>query len=71
MRPVTGSVTVKLEDPKSKAREEYLLNATSHQAIYVRPKVAHVVIAQSESAVLLVLATHPNNEEDEFSYQLS
>lgn len=71
MRPVAGSVTVKLEDPKSNAREEHLLNATSHQAIYVRPKVAHVVIAQSEPAVLLVLATHPNNEEDEFPYQLS
>lgn len=71
MRPVIGSVTVRLEDQKTKVREEHLLNATNHQAIYIRPEIAHVVISQSEPTVLLVMATHPNNEADEFPYQLS
>lgn len=71
MRPVVGSVKVKLEDPATKVQEEHALNAASHQSIYVRPEVAHVVIAQSIPMVLLILATHPNNEEDEFPYQLS
>lgn len=71
MRPVAGSVTVKLEDPTTKVQEEHVLNTAGRQAIYVRPEIAHVIIAQSTPAVLLVLATHPNNEEDEFPYQLS
>lgn len=71
MRPIAGSVTVKLEDPTTKVQEMHVLNATGRQAIYVRPEVAHVVIAQSTPAVLLVLATHLNTEEDEFPYQLS
>lgn len=71
MRPVVGRVRILLEEPDAKLREKFVLNANTHQALYVRPGIAHVVIADSNPAVLLVQATYPNNEADEFSYQIA
>ena len=68
--PVVGKFKVILEDIKTKVREDIFLKNNDYQILYIPPQIAHVVVAESETCSLLVLATFPNNQSDEFSYQL-
>ncbi len=68
--PLLGSFKVILEDIQTKEREEIELNADQHQAIYFPPKIAHVIVAQTNPAIFIVTANYPASEEDEFPYKL-
>jgi len=68
--PVVGDFIILLEDIDTKEDEEIKLCESEHQVIFIPTKVAHTVIAQSDNAVLLVVATYPGTEEDEFPYKL-
>lgn len=69
--PIVGDFKVILEDIQTKEREEIFLESSKNQVVHVKPKTAHVVISQSQTALLLVVASYPNNEEDEFEYILT
>jgi len=68
--PVVGNFRVLLEDVATKDKEEIRLETARHPVLLVRPGIAHAAIAESVPAVLLVLATYPASEEDEFAYKL-
>lgn len=69
--PVIGNFKIVLEDINTKVREELSLKSCDHQVMYIKPEIAHAVIADSEICSLLVLASFPNNQSDEFFYQLT
>jgi dTDP-4-dehydrorhamnose 3,5-epimerase-like enzyme len=66
--PTIGSVTVLLEDTKTKIQESIILKI--NQILYIPPKIAHTVISNSTKTVLLITANYPNNKEDEFPYKI-
>lgn len=68
--PIVGRFKVILEDIKSKTREKVELKSTDHEVIFIPTEIAHTVIARADNAVLLVCATYPGVEGDEFSYDL-
>lgn len=68
--PIIGQIKVILEDVNTKEREEITINAKDHQILYVPTNIAHTVVADSDICALLVIATFPNNQADEESYQL-
>lgn len=67
---VRGKLRVVLEDTKSKRREAFTLQEGDNTFLYVKPPVAHVVISESASDVLLVIASSPEVTTDEFAYPL-
>jgi dTDP-4-dehydrorhamnose 3,5-epimerase-like enzyme len=69
--PVIGKVTIVLENPKTKEREEIIVDAKDHKIVYIPPKIAHVVIAGSNPAILLVTATSAGTIADEYPYKIS
>lgn len=69
--PIHGSVTVVLEHLKTKEREKILLKQDDHPILYVNSKIAHRVTSNEDDSVLLVIATSPNNEEDEYRYEIN
>ena len=69
--PAVGNFKIILEDINTKIREELSLKSCDHQVMYIRPGIAHTVVADSEVCSLLVLASFPNNQSDEFFYQLT
>lgn len=66
--PLIGSVDVFLEDIETKERETHKLD--SETFMFIKTNVAHTVRSATDKAVLLVLATYPNNEEDEIHYKV-
>ena len=69
--PMVGTFRILLEDPVSKKQEAHSVSALSPQILHIRTGVAHKVIALEPGAVLLVHATAPNLESDEFNYVLT
>lgn len=67
--PIVGEMAVDLENIKTKEKEEIKLDAKEHKVLYVSKGIAHRVVAKKEGSILLVVATYPNSEEDEFPYQ--
>ena len=67
---VRGKFRVVLEDMQSKQREEFTLQEGDNTFLYVKPPVAHVVVSESASDVLLVIASSPEVTTDEFAYPL-
>lgn len=68
--PLIGDFTVVLENPKTKEKEEVSLRAQEHTAVFVPAGVAHAVRSESEAAILLVTATSPQVDSDEFEYKV-
>lgn len=68
--PIIGDFMVVLEDPKTNKREEIILSSTAHTVIFVPAGIAHVVKSQSDVAILLVTATSPQVDRDEFEYKV-
>lgn len=67
--PIMGTFTVALEDIESKEREEILLKTAKHQVVYFPTRIAHVIRAETEKAIFLVVATSWEIEEDVISYK--
>lgn len=65
-----GEVKVLLEDPKTKESETIILKAEENKFLYVPAGIAHKVVAEKIPSILFVNATYPNNEEDEFNYEV-
>ncbi len=68
--PVSGNFEVHLQNPQNKEYEIIELNAEDHVALSVQPGIAHKVIAKNRNATLMVVATAPNVENDEFPYEI-
>ena len=68
--PVVGDLVVILEDIKTKERGELEISAKDHSVVYIPTRIAHTVVANSDIAVLLVTASYPGTEGDEFPYRL-
>ncbi len=66
--PLKGSFIVILENPKTGEQETIDLKPT--EVLYIPAGIAHVVIAKSAKSILLVIANHPNNDADEFKYEI-
>lgn len=69
--PIHGSVTVILENLKTKEQEKILLKQEDHPILYINSKIAHRVISNEDDSALLVIATSPNSEEDEYTYKIN
>ena len=67
---LSGSFEVHLEDPDSKEHEIIDLNSDTHEIFFIKAGIAHKVISKSKNSVLLVVATAPNIDGDEFHYDL-
>lgn len=67
--PLAGQFEIQLEDVESKEKETLSLTSENHEAIFVKTGIAHKVVAKSDGAVLLVVASAPNIESDEFKYK--
>ena len=68
--PVIGDFTIILEDIETKEREEITISTKDHPVVYIPKGIAHTVVADSDIAVLLVTASYPGTEGDEFPYKL-
>ncbi len=68
---ISGSVTVLLEDTETKEKEVLTLNQDDYSFFYVKPNIAHKVVANIEGSVLLVLATSANIDGDEYEYNIN
>ena len=66
--PILGNFQIFLEDPETKIREIYLIQEGENKALYIDSKIAHKVKSLDRSGKLLVLATSPNEDYDEFPY---
>lgn len=69
--PVSGKFTIALQGVLSREKTEIKLDSKEHRILYVPSGVAHLVVAEQEGSVLLVLATYPNNKEDEHEYEIT
>jgi len=70
-KSIIGKFRVILERSDTKEQEELILDAQDHNVLYIPSGIAHVVVSDSDIAALLVIATFPNNETDEFSYEIT
>jgi mannose-6-phosphate isomerase-like protein (cupin superfamily) len=66
-----GRMTVILEDIDTKVREKHELSSGDNQILYVPIRVAHVVISNTSDDALLVTASYPEANSDEFPYVLA
>lgn len=69
--PIIGDFIVLLEGTVTHEKEELSLSTNDYTIISVKPSTAHSVIAKSDIAVLLVVASSPNVEEDEFPFEFA
>jgi quercetin dioxygenase-like cupin family protein len=60
--PIMGTFTVALENIESKEREEILLETAKHQVVYFPTRIAHVIRAETEKAIFLVVTTSTEAE---------
>jgi len=68
--PLAGSMRIVLADIDSRSREEFSLGAGDNRIACVRAGIAHTVVAETDVAILFVLADHPNLQADESLYTL-
>lgn len=66
--PIIGRVKISLKDINNQETEEIFIDAKDHKILYVKPNIAHTVTSESDICALLVIATFPNNQSDEFPY---
>ena len=66
--PITGRFEVVLQDIETDEREKFILSASDHDSVYIKPFIAHKVVALKEDTVLLVMASSQNSDGDEFPY---
>jgi dTDP-4-dehydrorhamnose 3,5-epimerase-like enzyme len=69
--PIQGDFTVILENIETKEQEKIALKQPDYSILYVNSKTAHVVLSDTDNSTLLVIATSPNNEADEYSYVIN
>ena len=70
MVPIMGKFEFKLEDIETKETDQFELDAADNQAFYVRARVSHSVQSIEEGGVMLVLASSPNSNGDEYPYEM-
>ncbi len=70
MIPVVGNLVIKLEDIKTKKKETIKVSAEKPVAVYVKPRIAHAVVAGKPGDIILVLSSTPSADADEFPYEI-
>lgn len=68
--PVAGDFEVHLQDTQSRKSETITLRAENHVALYIKPGIVHKVVSKNKDAKLLVVASAPNIEGDEFTHDV-
>jgi len=68
--PVVGEFTIDLEHIETKERESVGVRSDENSVLYIHPLVAHKVTTKTKNGVLLVIATSPNSDEDEYKYEV-
>lgn len=68
--PVMGKFKILLQDTVSRESEEIDLDANNHEIMYIAPKITHAVVSLSMPAILLVVASSPNINGDEYPRKL-
>lgn len=68
--PLRGDFLIKLKSVESGICEEVKISASEHHALYIDTKVAHKVMSLGDNGCLLVAATSPNSDGDEFQFEL-
>ncbi len=68
---IQGEFTILIENIQTKEREELSLKAGDNMLLYVQAPYAHAVISKTTEAVLLVMATNPDVEDDVFAYPIA
>jgi len=66
--PISGDFEVLLIDLATKETKTIDLKESDHKALYIPTMIAHRVTSKNEKSKLLVLATSPNEDDDEFGY---
>lgn len=66
--PLSGQFEIHMARIKDGEKETVELSSENHEALFVESGIAHKVVAKSNDAILLVLASDPNVESDEFPY---
>lgn len=69
--PISGKFKVCLENPNSHSRETIKLDSEKHVVLHIHPGIAHKVVSESDNAILLVNATAPGIEHDEFYFEIA
>jgi quercetin dioxygenase-like cupin family protein len=67
--PVSGNFKVDLERVRPYSIREHI-GLHPYQALHIPHGIAHRVEAVNDNAVLVVLATSPNDEDDEFHFSI-
>lgn len=68
--PVYGRFLVRLSNLDNTKIEEVIITASEYEAVYINTKIAHQITSLEDKGILLVLATHPNSQEDEFHHKI-
>jgi len=69
---MAGSFEIKAEDIHTKEKQTVVVTGqVPRQVVYVKAEVAHSVRALEKNSDILVLATAPNNDGDEYPYPIN
>lgn len=68
MIPIVGKFDFRLEDIQNGDSESFTIDAKDNKAIYVKPRVSHSVKSLEKDGVLLVVASSPNSDGDEYKH---
>ena len=69
--PITGKFIVDLEDIKTNKRKSISIQPNKYPIVFIPKRISHKVTAQTNNAVLLVLATSPGIRNDEYDYKVN
>lgn len=67
--PLQGRIKVYLKNVITEKKEE--INLSKNSCLSIPPGIAHAAVAKTARAILLVIASSPSTEEDEFEYTLT
>ncbi len=68
--PTVGDFVVTLEDIETKVRETIELKSSENSMLFVNTPIAHAVTSSQAGSLLLVFASSPNTDADQYDYSL-
>lgn len=69
--PLRGEFAVHLQHIHTRLQEHIVLNEAQASALAIPTGIAHKVVAQTDNALLLVLASSPAEETDEIAWTIN
>jgi len=71
MMVVSGSARFLFKDIEADEIRSATLDGRKNRIIHVKPRIAHAVVPLIIPTIILVMASSPNTEDDEFSHTIS